>query len=243
MITYFDSAIDDAKRHAMAEYPNESCGFVVNGEYYPVDNKHPEPSNNFRIHSSTYRKFDSMGIEALIHSHNQQPHASEYDLQQQIAMNVPWGIINMNKYGNVADVFFWGDMLPKQDLIGRPFYSGVYDCYTLARDYYIVEHDIWLPNIAHEWDFWNNPKASRHFEEQLAILFKEGTWKLIDKKDIKPYDGILMKCDKHRIINHCGIYLGNGLLLHHLYRKLSRREPINRWMDSVVLAIRNIKYA
>ena len=41
-------------------------------------------------------------------------------------------------------------------------------------------------------------------------------------------------------VNHCGIYLGAGLMLHHLSNRLSKTEPFNRWRKHVRMIVRRV---
>lgn len=230
MLTYFSKKIISlAKKHAVKEYPLESCGLVIKDEYIPCENIAKEPINDFKIDTKLYIK-NNKNIEAIIHSHNNYPHASKKDMIQQIATNVPWGIINVVK-GLPVDVFFWGDSLPKQDLIGRPFINGVYDCFNLAQDYYLINKGILLPMIPHDENFYEKN------ENLFTDNFKEAGFIEIEKKDLQAGDAILSSIIS-KINNHCGIYIGNGLILHHLFNRLSRTEPLSRWDKYITCYLR-----
>ena len=56
--------------HAREVFPQEACGFVVNGKLIKCKNDHPLPSCNFAITARDYVKAESLGaIEAVYHSH------------------------------------------------------------------------------------------------------------------------------------------------------------------------------
>lgn len=224
---YFVEAMFDAKAHAIREFPKESVGVIVRNKYIALENIHENPGTDFRVDSKTLLNLSNDDdIQCILHSHNNFPHASKKDMEAQIYTDVPWGIINL-KQGNVMDVFFFGDSLPTQDLIGRQFYGGVYDCYSLVRDWYREKYKVFLPNIPREWDYWNNPNGNKHFEENLITLFKRGEWKLVkDKKDLQEGDGLLFKLQGSKVWNHCAIYIGNSLIAQHMEKRLSRTEPI-----------------
>jgi len=40
------------------------------------------------------------------------------------------------------------------------------------------------------------------------------------------------------VTNHAGIYIGNGLFLHHLPNRLSREEPVMRWKSLITHVLR-----
>ena len=134
-----ENVLTDAIKHAQEEYPNESCGMVINNKYKPYKNIAHDTVNEFEIDPRNYIRNEG-DIEFIIHSHCDTKtqldtgHASKSDMLQQIATDVPWCIIHLNQYGNYTQHFCWGDQLPIQNLIGRKFSHGVYDCYSLVRD-------------------------------------------------------------------------------------------------------------
>lgn len=241
MKEYFGgNAIHDAKVHAAKEFPKEICGIIFDSKYVPLTNIHETPESDFRIDPEIYIAFQREGdIEAMIHSHNDFPHASMKDQEAQINTALPWGVINLVK-GNVIDVFFWGDQLPKQNLIGRPFYFGVYDCYSLARDWYALRFDVDIPDVPRQWDYWRKGKSL--YEDNLHPLIKSGEWRIIkDKTKLQPGDGLLFKLFKCEVWNHGAIYVGNNLIAHHLENRLSRTEPVYNWLRSLDTVVRPVK--
>lgn len=232
MKTYFSKKIiAGAKNHAMKEFPCESCGLVIDKEYIPCENIATDPLNDFKIKTSLYVD-NSDDIRCIIHSHNNYPHVSKNDMQQQIATDVPWGMINVFK-GNVTGIWFWGDQLPIQDLVGRPFVHGVYDCYALVKDYYRKEKKIILPAYPRENLWWEKD------EHMLTSNFKKEGFVEIDSEDLQIGDVVLGSVLANSI-NHSGIYVGNGLMLHHLYNRLSRTEPLVRWKKYLTHSLRYI---
>lgn len=229
MKKYFaGKALEDAKRHAIDEFPKESCGFILkDGTYKPCNNIAQDPYKDFKIHKTKYLRYYDK-IDAIIHSHDNFPHASKHDMEQQIATVVPWGIINLfNK--RVEDVFFWGDQLPIQDLVGRPFYHGVYDCYALVRDYYRL-CGLEIPQYPREWLFWYDkiPLIEKNFGN--AGFYE------ISREELQPGDAVLGKVAQQSVINHTAVYLGKNMVLHHLaghsphYKNgLSRVDFLDKW--------------
>ena len=221
MITYFSKKIiAKAKNHAVECFPEEACGLVIKGEYLPCKNIAKEPLNDFKIDTKLYIK-NNKDIEVIIHSHNNYPHASKKDMIQQIATNIPWGVVNVNK-GLPVEVFFWGKQLPMQELIGRPFIGGVYDCYNLLQDYYLKNKEIELGMVPHDVGFCKTDA------ELLTNNFKNLGFVEVDKLELKK-DYVILTNILSKKPNHCGIYVGNNLILHHLRNRLSRTEPLSRW--------------
>ena len=236
MKQYFPTIIiNDIKEHALSEFPKECVGAIWGNTYLPLVNIHPEPTTDFRMSQSDYLKYKD-GLQAIIHSHNSFLHASKKDMEMQANSAVPWGIANV--HNNDVEVFFFGDQIPTQDLLGRQFIGGVYDCYSLARDYYKKVYGVSLPNIAREWDYWNNPNGNKHFEEQMVKLFETGEWKIVSKKDLQPGDGLLFKLHSSKVLNHCAIYIGDHYMVNHMENRLSLRESVLPVMHKIQVAIR-----
>jgi len=220
MKTYFDEKIvRDAQHHAQIEYPKEACGFIMDDYYHAVINRAEDPVKDFQISPEDFIK-NRKGIKAIVHSHADYPHLSKADMQSQRRSGFPWGV-TMLQNNTIIDTYFWGDDLPVQDLIGRPFVHGIYDCYGLVRDYWRDKgHDI--------MDF---PRDNLWWEKEPSMLedgCQEAGFDFIDESQVKIGDVIFMKVVSN-VTNHSAIYLGNGLMMHHLYNRLSRTEPIGRW--------------
>lgn len=224
--------IRDMKMHAKAEYPKESCGLVVDGQYVPAINTAPNPKQDYQIDPQQYARFMVTGqLQAVVHSHPKGPnYPSEADQEIQLASGLTFGIIYMEE-GGVQDVFFWGDDVPAAPLVGRPFRPVVADCYALCRDWLWEEKAIRLPNLLRSDAWWTGEEDNRFLEGFEAIGFRKV------EGDPKPGDGLLMQIRSSKV-NHCAVYLENGLILHHLINRLSREEPFARWQKYVHTIIR-----
>lgn len=224
-----------AKEHAICEWPHESCGIVQGGIYHPCKNIHHDSTEMFEIDPAIYLDFLLQGtVEAIIHSHNSHPHASKIDMKSQMRTAVPWGIINMVD-GIAVDMFFWGDSLPIQTLEGRPFHHGTYDCYGLYRDAYRLELGITLPVFPREYGFWLDEGEDLIVNNLSEAGFKE----LSHDEALRPYDGILMRLGRTKYVNHVALYIGNDLILHHLYDRKSLKQPISIYKDQIVGVVRH----
>lgn len=227
--------IADAKKHALECFPEESCGLVVNGVYVPERNISPDPTKKFAIDPGRY---PLSGLEALIHSHpgqgtSQNPLCpSAADMNAQMAMAKPWGIIPV--VGDWAgDPLWFGDQVPIAPLIGRPFVSGVHDCYAGVRDLYRLDYGITLKNYARDYLWWY-----KKGENLLEDNFADAGFIEVPTSQIQPGDVILMALRSDHPTSHCGVYLAGGLIFHHLIGRLSRREPIHGWMRFVRRVVR-----
>ncbi len=224
MKTYFDRKILlEAQQHAQIEYPKEACGFIMKDYYHAVQNRAEDPVKDFRISPEDFLPHRNE-IQAIVHSHADYPHLSKQDMLSQAASGYPWGV-TLLKNQAVLGTYFWGDDLPIQDFIGRTFVHGIYDCWALVRDYWRNEgHDI--------IDF---PRENLWWEKDPSMLedgCQEAGFEFIDISQLQVGDVIFMKVLAD-VTNHSAIYLGEGLMMHHLYNRLSRREPMIRWSKHI----------
>lgn len=108
-----------------------------------------------------------------------------------------------------------------EHLEGRRFTEiGDRDCYALVQDFYKDNFDMKLTNYARPAD-WSSAKT-----DLIRNLYEREGFQMITNwtvKDIRPADVVAMMISEPNP-NHLGVYLGNDQLLHHLYRKLSRKE-------------------
>lgn len=226
------SAVMAAKDHARREYPRESCGFIVGARYVPCENVHEEPEKSFRIQHMEYLSHLASGeLRAVVHSHPAGPaHPTVEDQVAQQAMAVPWGIINVTKGQAFEDPFFFGDEAPIPPLIGRPFRHAVTDCYALVRDWFRLEYGITLKQYVRRDNWWDLG------DNLLEGFFREAGFVEIEKIE-RIGDCVIGKV-LSPVSNHCGVYVGDGLVLHHLSGRLSRAEPLGPWMKFVRHALR-----
>lgn len=234
----FDEAVLAAsQKHAESEFPKESVGLVVNGQYVPVKNIHEDPENHFRVDPKTIKKYAGK-IEAVIHSHNvtydpatKKPkhlmYPSKDDMEAQIAWGVPFGIQYVAEdVGGVSagNILWWGRGVPVAHYEGRPYVYGVYDCFSVILDYYREELKIDLPDFAREDEWWerNDDVYVRHMEDY--------NMKRVSLDDLQPYDVILLTI-RSQVANHAIMYLGGDQGLHHLALNTSKIESINRYID------------
>lgn len=252
----FPAASEASRQHAQIEAPNESVGIVIDdGEYVPLANVHHDPVNAFAISVDDEEKYADQ-IKAVIHSHCIP--ARQYgahdgplmagpsiaDMTQQAVMGCPWGLVTVIDKTSHECVLWWGDGVPVAPLVGRPFVTGIYDCYSAGRDAYRTDafgfvKERWgvdaieLPDFPRNATWWidrdenGNPRVPQNLflDNFMAAGFKQ-----ISRDDLLPGDGLLMQYGAS-IVNHAAIYLGNGEIFHHLRGRLSRREPVSRWVE------------
>ena len=214
----------EAIKHALKEYPKESVGVVLYGKYQALKNHSEKPNEEFTV---PVGERYPQGVDALLHSHPKgNPEPTALDMRTQESMDVPWGIIPIFQDGATAGPITWlnDTLCDEPPLLGRDFMHGISDCYALVRDYYWQEKEMTLPVYPRSIGWQDRGEDLLSINEFMRFGFER-----VLHNDIEPGDIILFKI-RSKLNNHCGVYVGNDLLLHHLHNRLSRREPINPWL-------------
>lgn len=227
----FGQKVNDEIMQAALLDTNEICGVIINGEPVFLRNESADPQNEFLI--STVPE----NIQAVFHSHPGGPfYPTLLDMRQQLSTDVPWGIACYSE--RHSEVFWFGTDAPKQPLIGRGFRHGVSDCYSLVQDFYKDVHDIEIMDVPRSWEWWAND------ESLYEDLFRKAGFTTIDASEILPGDSFLATI-RSKTPNHAGVYLGDGLILHHTCGKdgydpfrLSTVEPAARWFNFLSKVVR-----
>lgn len=222
------------RAHACAEYPQESCGLVINGTYQPMANVAEDPFEDFCMERGALLR---PGVEAVVHSHPGGPDwPSHADMVHQIASDLAWGVVcvclDEDRREPVArEPFWWGDQVPRPPLLGREFRHGVTDCYALCRDWWLLETGELLPDFARPDRWWESGA------DLIADHLAEAGFEPVPLDRVRRGDGLIFG-RPGRPAEHLAVSLGGGLMLHHPMGGLSRREPVGRWGRLLRRAVR-----
>lgn len=225
--------LNASRKHAESCFPNEAVGVVVNGYYKQLTNIHEDPRNHFKV--SPIELIATIGehkAQAIIHSHAltiRDAHLkgpSEADMKTQIHWQIPFGIQLVTQSG-AGNIIWWGDGVPVLPYEGRQYVFGVYDCYSIIRDFFKQEFNIYLRDYARADNFWDGANA---VDLYLAHIESEGFVRIDDNAPMKRGDVVLIRA-RSKVVNHCVIYLGGDQCLHHMSNTISKQESINRFID------------
>ena len=234
--------------HAAACYPRECCGVIVGTEYLSCKNIATN-QDQFEIDHVDLASAEDRGeILAYVHSHPDGSTApSQVDLVQMAHHGKPWVIC---AYPDI-DFAVHQPSDYKAPLIGRDYFHGLQDCYTIVKDFYSRELGIDLPEYERNDEWWTNANnPSLYLDNYKAAGFYQ-----VDS----PQYGDMLVCLVGRTEhpNHAAIYLGdNGelksetsnpcvgsaLILHHPYGRKSVREIYGQqWFERTVMVLRHAK--
>ena len=235
---------------ASEAYPEEMCGVVIDGEFIRLPNIAQDAQNHFEIdHQALVAVEDRGEIQAYVHSHpDGTAIASAYDKDQIELHGKPWIIC---AYPDL-DFQVFKPCGYKAPLIGRNYYHGWQDCYSLVRDFYSRELNIQLPDFERADHWWESKdNTSLYLQHYQQAGFYEVS---------EPQYGDMLVCRVGRTEhpNHALIWLGdqwqlksetvekaigNTLVLHHPYNQCSKREVYGQnWAERTVLILRHKEY-
>lgn len=217
---------DFAAAHAVEADPKEACGLVViiDGErkYWPCKNL-ANGNDQFILDPDDYMEAEDAGeIVAVFHSHPKTPAIpSQADLIAIESSLLPWYIFNPKTQSWSEELLPVGYEAP---LVGREWAWGLSDCWTLAYDWY-RHHGLNLIDF-------ERPLTPEEFEADPIF---DDCWELAgfrpvpDDQPLERGDLVFMSI-RNKGLNHCGVYIGDGMLLHHLRYRLSSRDMYSGWL-------------
>lgn len=234
--------IEALRDHALASYPNECVGYIdLSGLYHPLANRAADP-RQFAVpdHRVIADLIATGQIRALCHSHPGGPDCpSQMDMRTQVELDIPFVIVATNGQA-CADPFAWGDQIDDQrPLIGRPFRHGVDDCYALIRAWWRARRGVILPDFPRQWEWWGRDPGNGVERDLYRRHFSDAGFYEISAGEASEGD-VWLAAIRSDVPNHAGVYLSDGLALHHAAlahafdpSRLSRRDPIARWLPYI----------
>jgi proteasome lid subunit RPN8/RPN11 len=227
---------DALAAHAAQCMPHECCGLVVrsNGSlaYWPCANAAPagHAQDYFVLEPADWAAAEDAGeIVAVCHSHpNSDANPSEADLVMCQRSGLPWFVIGWPS-GVIKVAQPDGYAAP---LVGRNFFHGVLDCYTLLQDYYQRTLAITLPHYTRNDNWW------KLGQDLYTTQFASAGFVQVDAPP-QLHDVLLMQVHSD-VANHAAVYLGDGKILHHLHSRLSCEDVYGGyWERHTVTVLRH----
>lgn len=230
------------QRHAVEAFPNEAVGMLTVAGYVRLDNVAESPTTHARPDDRFFAAYEAGEVLAFCHSHPGGPNCpSAADMRAQMQWDIPFWIVATNGEG-CLEPFCWGtDERPA--LKKRPFRHGVTDCYSLIRDFYFL-NGIDIPEFPRNWDWW--AAGENLYEEN----FRRAGFVEVPASQARDGDVLLFSVRWSRatsvdVINHGGVFIQNGLLLHHVASRepwdpfaLSGTQPLGRWASRLTKVVR-----
>lgn len=245
------ATVESIKSHAVRDYPKESCGVIVamgrKELYIPCKNTSQTAGDDFAICPNDYSIAEDMGqVIAIVHSHpDVSAKPSEADIVSCENSGLPWVIVSVFADGvqEVRRIEPTGYVAP---LIGRNFYYGVLDCFTIIQDFYDRQYGIHIERVESEDCWWLGDK------EVYLDNFMDAGFVKVEDETLKAGDVLLMQVKSERT-NHAAVFIGDtelkeapGLfkipdaMLHHFHGKLSERTAYQGyWRDVTRMVIRH----
>ena len=214
--------------HAREDMSRECCGLIINAggkaRYFPCKNVAPVAPEleleQFVMDPRDYVEAKKAGdILTIVHSHPMHPpRPSDADKVECERSKLPWYIVNPR----TAEDHYFEPSGYVQPILGRQFVYGVFDCYTLIRDWYRQERDIELPYFESEFNWWKKPKGEPGWN-MYRDNFASAGFVEISRDRVQEGDLLFMRHMTDRD-NHAAIWLADGRILHHALNRLSCRE-------------------
>lgn len=241
-----EALLAELRQAAESAYPAECCGLIVDVagrlSYWPCANIAPAlaQADRFVLAPAEWAAAEDAGtVLAVVHSHPDAcANPSMADRLGCERTGLTWFIVGWPSAVIVAlQPDGW-----QAPLVGREFVFGVLDCYTLIQDYYRRELALTLPDFDREDGFWETKRLADGSVQRGRELYLEGFAEAgFVEVTSQPqlHDVILMQVASE-VVNHGAVYIGDGLILHHLYGRLSCRDPYGGyWLRHSVKLLRH----
>lgn len=242
------SIVKSIEENAVLNYPNEACGLIVKPKLgkkiisIPCQNIADDPSKRFVISPVDFAGAEDLGeVIGVWHTHIE--HSSEPSMADIAACNsseLEWLILDVYKRN---DKFEFGNIrclhpeIGELAYTGRPYVYGVYDCFSLAKEWYNREMKLDINFV---------PKGYPEIEElsnQKNLLLLEGAieagFEIVATQPPEIGDLFLFNVSSD-FPNHVGVYIGDSRILHHCMNRLSETSvyPRSYWQKNTYAHLR-----
>jgi cell wall-associated NlpC family hydrolase len=89
-----------------------------------------------------------------------------------------------------------------------------------------------MPDQPRVWEFWKKRVVAPWALEHKSYRFSS-----VDISTLKVHDVVEMRI-KSSVPNHLAVYLGNGMLLHHLWGRIAQQELLSKYQPFVTTIYR-----
>ncbi len=212
--------LSNIEDHFRSSYPKEGCGVIgiVKGKskWFPCENLAMEEEDFVMSPEDFHNASLKSDIIAIVHNHiNGPPEPSENDRKYCNAIGIPYYI------------FSYPDMeleilKPRKivnELAGREYEFGIFDCLEAVRDFYSQKLNIKLKKREPYLDDWWEKDKDYFTSEHI----KEWGFKPVD--ELKEHDILIFSMGAD-IGTHCGVYLYDDIFFHHAVNRLSCKENL-----------------
>lgn len=229
--------------HAAAQAPRECCGLLVRLAdsaqlvYYAGANMYTGKAgeDRFQLDPEAWVRAEELGeVVAVVHSHpNASANPSMADRVGCERSGLPWVIVGWPS-GVVKQLEPCGWQAPYKQ---RVFSHGVLDCYTLIQDWFVREVRIELPDFERDDDWWKD-RPGQPAQDLYMQNFERAGFVRVQGQPQR-HDVVLMQVMSDKA-NHGAVYLGDGVILHHLHSRLSCEDVYGGyWLRHTVALLRH----
>ncbi|MDF4005326.1 C40 family peptidase [Luteibacter sp. PPL552] len=226
--------------HAMTEYPREACGVIIvrkgRERYVPCRNLAATPDDHFVLSPEDYAAAEDQGeVTAIVHSHPNVPaRPSEADRVGCERSGLPWVIVAVMSGPRVTDTQIIAPTGYEAPLVGRAWAHGVLDCWALCRDWYARERGVMLPDPPRRDGWWDDGQSDLYSDAAMEWA----GFRKVSLDDMVTGDLILMQIRSRNLVpNHAAVYIGDGLILHHMDNRLSSRDVYGGYWHEVTRSV------
>jgi len=212
--------LETIERHFDECYPKEGCGVlgVVKGKskWFPCENL-AEEDEDFILNSDDFYKISlESDIIGIVHNHiNGSAKPSENDRKYCNAIGIPYYIFS---YPNM-ELEILKPRKVVNELAGREYSFGIFDCLEAVRDFYSQKLNIELRKREVYLDDWWDQGKDYFTPEHL------NKWGFQPVDDLKENDVLIFSMGAV-VGTHCGVYLYDDIFFHHAVNRLSCKENL-----------------